>query len=127
MKYLLFICGISILAFSGCYQDKLDEMYPGAGLFTVCDTTTTPSYSTHIVPIIQNYCIGCHNGTNGSGGCDLSNYNGVFVWANGGVTSSMVGNTWHQSGYFPMPPSYTLDSCQLKLIYNWVNNGAPNN
>ncbi len=127
MKKVFFISGLILLAFAGCYKDKVAELYPGAGLFTPCDTTSNPSFQTHIVPIIQNYCIGCHNGPNGSGQADFTNYAGVYAWSSGGVSSAIVGNTWHTPTYNPMPPSFQLDSCQLKLIYNWVNNGAPNN
>lgn len=128
MKKLFSLAIISAtIVFSSCYKDKVSEVYPGAGLFTPCDTTSHPSYSKHIVPIIQNYCIGCHSTSNPRGTADLSTYAGVYPWTTTFSPPIIVGNVWHLNGYYPMPPSFQLDSCQMKQIKNWCADGAPNN
>ncbi|MCX6311263.1 MAG: hypothetical protein NT084_06445 [Bacteroidetes bacterium] len=127
MKKLFFLAAISACVFTSCYKDKLDEIYPGIGLFTPCDSTAHPSYSTHIAPIVQNFCIGCHSSSNPNGGANLSTYSGVFPWTANGTSSVLVGASWHKPGFHPMPPGYQLDSCQLRQIYNWCLDGSPNN
>ena len=110
--------------FTGCYYDNMEDVYPGNGLFTPCDTTSVISYSNHIVPIIENNCINCHTGSSANAGVELNHYAGVSDAANNGL---LVGVTWHESGYTPMPPNYQIDSCSLVQIKKWVLAGAPNN
>jgi hypothetical protein len=110
--------------FTGCYYDNMDDVYPGAGLFAPCDTTTTTSYERHITPIIQNNCIACHSGGGANGGVHLDSYQGVYDAAINGL---LVGATWHEPTYAPMPPNYQIDSCSLVQIKKWVIAGAPNN
>lgn len=111
-------------AMAGCYNDNMDDVYPGAGLFAPCDTTSTMSYQQHITPIIQNNCIACHTGSGANAGVQLDSYEGVYDAASNGL---LVGATWHESGYEPMPPNYQIDSCSLVQIKKWVLAGAPNN
>ncbi|MCK6640496.1 MAG: hypothetical protein L6Q81_10435 [Bacteroidia bacterium] len=120
----LFLLLITSAAFAGCYYDNMDEVYPGAGLFQPCDTTGVISYNTHIVPILQNNCISCHSGSGANGGVTLDNYQGVYDVA---TNTALIGVTWHQSLYTPMPPNYQIDSCSLVQLKKWVDAGAPNN
>ena len=128
MKNKITLYSVLLLALSfatvGCYYDNMDTVYPGNGLFTPCDTTSVMSYSTHIVPIMQNNCVSCHTGTNGSAGVQLDTYAGV---ADAATSTLLIGATWHEAGYTPMPPNYQLDSCALKQLKKWVDAGAPNN
>lgn len=109
---------------SSCYYDNVDEVYPGAGLFTVCDSTATQSYTTHITPILVNFCYSCHSGNNPSDGVSLDNYAGVSQVA---ASGRLVGAIYHQPGYTAMPNGLQLDSCYMKQIKKWVDAGAPNN
>lgn len=123
-KLLAIFTLVAAGAFSGCYYDNMDDLYPGTGLFTPCDTTSTTSYQTHIVPIIQNNCIACHSGSGANADVHLDTYEGVRDAANSG---QLVGATWHDPNFAPMPPNYQLDSCSLVQINKWVLAGAPNN
>lgn len=109
---------------SSCYYDNVDDVYPGAGLFTVCDTTSTQSYTTHITPILVNNCYSCHSGSNPSDGVSLDNYAGVAQVA---ASGRLVGAIYHQQGFTAMPNGLQLDSCYMKQIKKWVDAGAPNN
>jgi hypothetical protein len=111
-------------AFTGCYYDNMEDVYPGAGLFQPCDTASATSYTNHIVPIIQNNCVACHSGSGANADVHLDTYEGVRDVANSG---QLMGVTWHESGYTPMPPNYQIDSCSLVQIKKWVLAGAPNN
>jgi hypothetical protein len=119
-----FIVLIASAGLAGCYYDNMDEVYPGAGLFQPCDTTSVISYNTHIVPIMQNNCVSCHSGSGANGGVTLDNYQGVYDVA---TNTALIGVTWHEALYTPMPPNYQIDSCSLVQLKKWVDAGAPNN
>ncbi|MDP4199566.1 MAG: hypothetical protein Q8922_03340 [Bacteroidota bacterium] len=89
-----------------------------------CDTTAV-SFSGFVNPIIQNACLGCHSGSNPSGGISLSTYSGVQTVANNG---QLVGGITGTPPYFIMPQTGSpLDACTIAKIRAWVNHGAPNN
>jgi hypothetical protein len=124
MKKILILCAIAAGIFAGCYYDKTEELNVGAGIFDHCDTTRNVSYSTHLVPILQNYCYSCHAGPSPSSGVSLEDYNGLAAVASSGT---LIDNITHAPGSNPMPPSFKLDSCRINLFRNWVANGFPNN
>lgn len=125
MKNFLSLLAVVVALFvTGCYYDNMDEVYPGAGLFQPCDTTSVMSYQNHITPIIQSNCINCHSGAGANADVHLDSYAGVYDAASNG---QLVGATWHETSYTPMPPNYQLDSCSLVQIKKWVLAGAPNN
>lgn len=109
---------------TGCYNDNMDEVYPGAGLFEPCDTTSIMSYQRDIVPILENNCVSCHSGAGANADVHLDSYQGVYDVASVGL---LMGVTWHEATYTPMPPNYQLDSCSLVQIKKWVLAGSPNN
>ncbi|HEU4717159.1 MAG TPA: hypothetical protein VFU15_04980, partial [Bacteroidia bacterium] len=74
MKKLIFPLAFVALLLGSCYYDNYDELYPGASLFTPCDTSGTISYSQQIRNTLDNYCISCHSGSNPSGGVNLTDY-----------------------------------------------------
>lgn len=89
-----------------------------------CDTTNV-TYLTHIKPLIQNHCQGCHSGGNPSGGISLTIYNDVKAVADNG---KLFGSISHLSGYSPMPQNGSkLSDCQINAVKIWINQGAPNN
>jgi hypothetical protein len=124
MKKKILALFIVSATMAGCYYDNMDDVFPGAGLFAPCDTTSVMSYETHIVPIIANNCISCHTGSGANADVHLDTYEGVHDAA---VNDLLMGVTWHEPTYTPMPPNYQLDSCSLVQIKKWVDAGAPNN
>ncbi len=87
-----------------------------------CDTVNV-SYTTSVVPIINNYCRGCHNSTTISGSVNLDNYNGVLTAANNGQL--MGGITGKLS---PMPKyGAALSPCNIGMFRQWIKEGAKNN
>ncbi len=123
MKKILAILTLALFI-GGCYNDNMDEVYPGAGLFVPCDTTSVTSYITHVRPILDNNCVSCHTGSGANADVHLDTYDGVREVA---INTRMYGATWHQQLYTPMPPNYQLDSCSLVQIKKWIDAGAPNN
>jgi len=84
-----------------------------------CDTLNM-SYAAHIAPIISNNCIGCHSGSNPSGGLLLTNYNQVAEQASIGKLQAVIS---HSSGVAAMPPGNRLSDCNITKIKAWANQG----
>lgn len=119
MKIILFtaLTLIAMGTFTGCYYDNKSDMYGAA----VCDTMN-PTYSATIEPMISQNCIGCHDGSGGSGGVSLSTYEAVKAEALNGRLEGVVN---HSGAYYQMPPSGQLSTCKLNQIAKWVRQGMP--
>lgn len=91
---------------------------------SVCDTTNV-KYSTHIKPLIQNNCQGCHSGAAPGGGINLVTYAGVKAIADNG---KFFGSISHLTGYKAMPQNGNkLSDCQITTVKIWINQGSPEN
>lgn len=88
----------------------------------LCDTANY-TYSSAIAPMVNTYCVGCHNSASVPGG-SLMDYNSVKTAA---VSGRLMGDISHQSGYVAMPPGIQLSSCQITQFEKWVAAGALNN
>lgn len=88
-----------------------------------CDTTQF-KYAAIIQPIMQNYCVGCHNPNSLGGKVDLSAYTGTKTVA---LNGSLIGSVVHAPAFSPMPKGGKLSDCQIKQIDKWVKSGALNN
>jgi hypothetical protein len=90
----------------------------------VCDSAKF-SYLAVIRPVIDNNCVGCHNGPGAPRGLDYTNYNILkTVAANG----RLMGAITHSPGYVAMPLGKPpLDICDIIKIRKWAAAGAPNN
>jgi hypothetical protein len=95
------------------------------GCNTSCDSNQF-KFAANIMPILQNYCNGCHSGTLPAGGVILTSYNFVQPVATSGL---LYGVTAHLPGYNPMPKGSltTIPDCEKAQIRKWVQAGAPNN
>lgn len=91
---------------------------------TSCDTSALATYSGYVAPLIQNKCIGCHNGTQTNNSINLSTYSNVHSLAiTGELVDCLTGN-----GYKRMPyQSAALPQCEIDKVTEWVNNGSLNN
>ncbi len=89
-----------------------------------CDTTQV-SFKTSVFPIVETYCLGCHNGNSPGGGIYLRNYSDLVAVAKNG---KLWGSINHETGYSPMPKNASkLSTCQLATFKIWIDNGTPNN
>jgi hypothetical protein len=89
-----------------------------------CDTATF-TFAGAVAPIMNTYCMGCHNPTSLGGGYDLSTYTGVKAVV---ASGRLMGSINHTSGYSAMPLGGSqLSSCQVTQIQKWINAGALNN
>ena len=92
---------------------------------SACDTTNV-TFSGSVQPILQKYCVGCHNNANANGNPPvmLDSYTNVIKVVNNG---RLMGSLLGRQGYAKMPPSGSLSQCDIEKIRIWINNGAPNN
>jgi hypothetical protein len=113
---------IVVIAYSGCYYDKAELVYPQP---PVCDTVNM-KYSQDIVPILNANCYVCHGGTaSGSGGRKFDTHPLLLNYVNSG---DLVKAITHTGGVTPMPYNLPkLPECAINKIRAWVNRGAPNN
>lgn len=89
-----------------------------------CDPNKT-SFSADIYPLLQSYCVGCHNVNRADGNVQLDGYAKVKSYADNGV---LLGVIKHEPSYFPMPPSGSkMSTCRVTQIENWISEGAQNN
>lgn len=82
------------------------------------------AFNANVRPIIQKNCVGCHGGTNPSGGVRLENYFQIKSQADNG---KLIGSVEHQTGFSSMPPSGKLPECQITVLKKWIEDGAQNN
>jgi mono/diheme cytochrome c family protein len=123
MKNLLLLgltAAILIGLAPGCKYDSEEDLYPN----TSCDTTAV-SYSSTILPILQNQCLGCHSANANSGSVNLEGYDQVKIYVDNG---KLLGSIQHGSGYSPMPKDQPqLEPCTINRVASWINAGALNN
>ena len=123
MKKLLVLgtLAAAVLAFNpGCYYDSEEDLYPN----TSCDTSAV-SYSSTILPILQNQCLGCHSANANSGSVNLEGYAQVKIYVDNG---KLLGSIQHGSGYSPMPKDQPkMEPCTINRVASWISAGALNN
>ena len=121
-KFILFTFAIAgMLCWLGsCSKESADKL---AGN-TTCDTTGV-SYSKQILPILQDNCYTCHQGSNPPSGIDLSDFSVLQSHVKNGDLKSAV---THTGNVTPMPYGLPmLPSCEVNTIVAWVDQGALNN
>ena len=79
--------------------------------------------------VFANSCNGCHSGGAPSAGLDVTNYNllisGLHIVPFQTGNSPLLGRMKNTN--FPMPPAGLLAPAQVKLVEDWILDGAPNN
>lgn len=95
----------------------------------VCDTLNPISYSEQIWPVINTNCVGCHNNSLQSGSVNLSSYSNILLQVTTlrNDTPVIVGVIKQLPGFVPMPPSGMFDTCTIRTIELWIEQGSLNN
>jgi hypothetical protein len=88
-----------------------------------CDTSSI-NYTNNVKPIFNNWCTGCHNANDASGGYDFSVYSGI---AKSITDNRLLGAIQQLPGYSAMPTGNKLSDCDITIIQKWVTAGYPNN
>ncbi len=111
---------IGIVAFSACYYDSAENLYPS----TEC-VTTNMSYQTNVAPILQHNCYVCHSAAVNNGNVTLDSYDEVIKHVNSG---KLLGSIKQDPSFIPMPQNaLKLASCDISKIEHWITDGAANN
>ncbi len=95
----------------------------------VCDTSGTIAFAARVKPIIDNYCVSCHNSASLNGGVNLNGYAQIKTYAEtlrNGIPL-LTGTIRHLAGFKAMPPSTQLDNCSIRKIELWIEQGRLNN
>ncbi|MCX6154854.1 MAG: T9SS type A sorting domain-containing protein [Candidatus Kapabacteria bacterium] len=94
-----------------CNKLKI-KLWANAANSTPCDSSNV-TYSKSIQPILQKYCVSCHNSTTTKAGLNFTIQ--AQVQTN---IDRIHGAIFHLDGYSPMPPdsSIIVDPCSLALV-----------
>jgi hypothetical protein len=87
---------------------------------SVCDTTGTIAYTSHIKSIIDLACVSCHGANSPSGGITLLTSANVQAVAK---TGKLLGAVKRKTGFVAMPAAYALSTCEVRQIELWINQG----
>ena len=87
----------------------------------ICDSSKF-AFSANVFPVFNNYCKGCHSGSNAGGGIHLEDYTTITNVPSAELIGAITGQ-----GYPKMPLTGSLTDCQVAVIKNWINNGEKNN
>lgn len=89
-----------------------------------CDTTKI-SWNSNIALILKEKCVRCHNEELSGNEVRHDSYASELIVINDGRLKTVINST---DPSIRMPKNEpALDSCKLKLINKWLDNGAPEN
>ena len=129
LKISTFILSLAVsVSLTSCYYDTEEELYPDSGT-VVCDTTSV-SYTTDIVPIMNSKCSysGCHAGANAAAGIPLETYAGVKGFLDTDKARFISSIIWDgNASNMPKGASTKMIDCNINTIRAWINAGYPNN
>lgn len=124
----------------GTFPDTLTATVQGTAINTLVLASARYSYPTHVQPVFDANCNGCHGGfmtrsnlLDQATGCDPSI---VYVSSGGGILAEEQNSlvTRYINSMLPNPATCTGHSggtwdgtTELQIIQAWVRNGAPNN
>ncbi len=129
MKKRIFFVPLIMIALAGCYNDSLEAIHPELAIVNTCDTTYVAgvdsalvvTYSKQLKNIFEGYCLSCHNGgTIANLNIDLSSYAGAK-----NASGRLLGSLYHSKGFWAMPLNTQIDSCSIREVELWINNGMP--
>ncbi|MFN5324050.1 MAG: c-type cytochrome [Bacteroidota bacterium] len=92
---------------------------------SICDTNTI-TYTASVKPLLDKNCVGCHSGSNSSGGVNLSNANGINIVINNGKLLQALKQTGPAKP-MPPPPTGKLSDCEIRMVEKWIQAGNPYN
>ncbi len=122
-----------------CFPEDDTTTIPVDTIPEPVDTTSPPpppcfedsvSFSNDVWPIINANCVGCHNASRLRGGINLEGYDNIVDVANMQQDgfSLLYGVIERLPGFSAMPRSAAkLDTCSVKIIKLWIEEGAKNN
>lgn len=106
---------------TSCVYNSEEDLAPPS---MPCNTDGV-SYSGDVLPLLENRCFKCHADAIRLGNIVLEGYDNVKLLVDSG---RLLGAVRHDTGFSPMPQNEgQLPECDIALIADWINVGAPNN
>ncbi len=128
---VLALVGLSgaLAALAACFDaatpDGMADSAPSCPAVSTDCPSTPPSWAKDVQPIIENYCITCHEpGGNGEALADLTSYAYVYR-SRSSILTQVYQCLMPNQDASPPPPELTTD--QRETIVAWVACNAPNN
>jgi hypothetical protein len=124
---ILFSTLLILILLSTCYYDSQEYLFPKIN--NQCDTTGT-IYFTSVDTVLQSHCVGCHNK---STTVNLDGHKYVYPYAKDFTVNPLIpklqGVIRRLPGFKPMPPppDAALDTCSIRKIEMWIEQGALDN
>lgn len=123
---LVVILIITSTTFTSCYYDNEETLYPE----TPCDTVSSLSYSSDIVPVLSVNCYSCHSIVNApvfGDGLVLEGYANLVTYLNN--EPDVLLNSVKQNGLaLSMPRDGSkLAKCSISDLEIWIKQGKRNN
>ena len=110
MKSIIGLSTAILLLSVMSYSCKKKNNTEATNTYTPSCSSTTPSFSATVKPLIQSSCVSCHS--------QYSTYSQISASA-GSIRSSIVNGS--------MPKGTTLSDEQKNSIVCWIDAGKPNN
>src|SRR5262245_18742012 len=115
------LCAAALMAGSACAADK-----PKVAKIT---------YQEHVLPILRDKCLGCHNSDKISGGLDASTYQKLMEGGGSGAvvkpgqpeTSRLLLTISHKVQPFMPPKSDMIPQVAIDTVRAWIEQGALEN
>ena len=91
----------------------------------ICESDN-PSFYTCVKPIMDQYCLVCHNGNGADSYGDLSNYNSIRNYMINGDLLDRIQRMEGATGFMP-DGREKLDNELIQILIKWKDNDAQNN
>ncbi len=115
---LLSACSLTMIS---CVYNSEEDLAPPS---MPCNTDGI-TYSGDILPLLENRCFKCHADAIRLGNIVLEGYDNVKLLVDSG---RLLGAVRQDPGFSPMPQNEgRLPQCDIAIIADWINEGAPNN
>jgi len=108
-RLVLSIALLSFIATSCTSSEETIEITCGS---------TTPSYATDVVPVLQQKCISCHSDAMPRGNVSLGSYTKVYT--NKSATRNIFASSTAHEGV-------SLTTAERNTVCCWIDSNAPNN
>ncbi len=109
----------------------LTLLFTGSTLFSAEESGEKITYADHVLPILENKCVNCHNADEAKGGLNLATYSATLTGGSGGeiVTSEDPGSSRlftlsaHTEEPFMPPKGTKATAKELKILSDWIAGG----
>lgn len=130
LRTLIAVVILTLILLVSCKHEKYENTHPiGSISNNATDTTkavgcgdlSAVSFSLQVQPLINGKCVSCHDATSIP---RLDNYHYIKL---ADSTGQLMGTITSDPNYIHMPPGDTLDSCAIKMLVKWTEQGMLNN